>query len=262
MTGWAVKVTTLGRFSVRVRGQALAFGRKAPTRPLALLKYLAAHGSREIADTHVANALWPGNDQRALRCLAINLHRLRRLIGSAAILIHRDGHIAIDSRHLWCDAAALERMLDAAARPGHDAQRARLTERALALYRGDFLIGEACADWIVAARERLRRRYVLACGVQAERLAAAVCFQRGLDVDEFAQEQYAGLLAWLRRDAAAGGRSGRLSPVHARPRTALGRRARTRDALAVRATAAAKRNARRDARAGTPLNVGESVIHL
>ena len=50
-----VKVTTLGRFSVRVRGKALVFGRKTPLRPLALLKYLAAHGEGEIADARVAD---------------------------------------------------------------------------------------------------------------------------------------------------------------------------------------------------------------
>lgn len=166
-----VKVTTLGRFSVRVRGKALVFGRKTPLRPLALLKYLAAQGGGEIADARVAEALWPDREALALRALAINLHRLRRLVGSTEIVIHRDRHIAIDWRHVWCDAEVFERMLDQAARAGRDEERVRLTARALALYRGDFLTGESREDWIVAIRARLRTRYVLACTAQGERFA-------------------------------------------------------------------------------------------
>lgn len=157
-----VKVTTLGRFCVHLRGKPLTFGRKTPLRPLALLKYLAAHGG-PIDDALVAEALWPGKGAPALRSLAINLHRLRRLVDSDEIVIHRERHIAIDSRHVWCDAASFERMLDLAARCDLAEERLRLTGRALALYRGDFLVGEAREEWIVSVRERLRTRYLRAC---------------------------------------------------------------------------------------------------
>jgi LuxR family maltose regulon positive regulatory protein len=158
-----VRVTTLGRFCVHVGGMPLAFGRKAPLRPLALLKYLVAGGGSEIADAAVAEALWPDRGARSMRSLAINLHRLRRLLGSDEIVIHRERHIAIDPRHVWCDAVSFERMLDLAARSDRNEERARLTRRALALYRGDFLPGEAREDWIVSVRARLRERYERAC---------------------------------------------------------------------------------------------------
>ena len=167
-----VKVTTLGRFSVRVRGKALAFGRKTPLRPLALLKYLAAHRGGEISVVQVAEALWPNKGASALRALAINLHRLRRLVGSTEIVIHRERHIAIDLRHVWCDAEVFERMLDQATQAGGDEERMRLIAGALALYRGDFLSGEPSEGWIAAARERLRARYALACAAQARQFGA------------------------------------------------------------------------------------------
>jgi DNA-binding SARP family transcriptional activator len=163
MTGkQLLKVTTLGRFCVHVRGTPLAFGRKTPLRPLALLKYLAASGGGEIADAIVAEVLWPDKGALALRTLAINLHRLRRLVGCDEIVIHRERHLAIDPRHVWCDAASFERMLDLAERCGRDEERMRLTRRALALYRGDFLAGEGHEEWIVCVRARLRARYVQA----------------------------------------------------------------------------------------------------
>lgn len=165
-----VKVTTLGRFCVHVDGTQLAFGRKTPLRPLALLKYLVASGGGELADAAVAEALWPDKGARSMRSLAINLHRLRRLLGSDEVVIHRERHIAIDSRHVWCDAVSFERMLDLAARSDRDEERTRLMRRALALYGGDFLPGEAREDWIVSVRARLRARYDHARTALAARL--------------------------------------------------------------------------------------------
>lgn len=158
-----VKVATLGRFCVHVGGTPLAFGRKTPLRPLALLKYLVASGGGEIADATVAEALWPDKGASAMRTLAINLHRLRRLLGSDEIVIHRERHIAIDSRLVWCDAVSFERMLDLAARSDREEERTRLMRRALALYQGDFLPGDAGEDWIMSVRDRLRARYASAC---------------------------------------------------------------------------------------------------
>lgn len=158
-----VKVTTLGRFCVHVGGVPLAFGRKTPLRPLALLKFLLASGGGEIADAAVAEALWPDKGAAAMRTLAINLHRLRRLVGCDEIVIHRERHIAIDSRLVWCDAVSFERILDLSDRCDRDEERTRLIRRAVALYGGDFLPGDAATGWIVSARDRLRERHARAC---------------------------------------------------------------------------------------------------
>jgi len=209
-----VHVETFGGFSVRIGGRRLRFGRKAPLRPLNLLKYLAAHGGRDLPDVQVAGTLWPdGKGVPALGSLAVTLHRLRRLLGESDAVIYRDGCIGLDPRHVWCDAVAFERMLDQAARTDREAERLRLTARALALYRGEFLAGEEREAWIAPVRQRLRERFVLACSAQGERLAAAArweeartCFQRGLEVDETAEVLCLGLMtcyAALRQPLAA-----------------------------------------------------------
>jgi LuxR family transcriptional regulator, maltose regulon positive regulatory protein len=197
-----VRVKTLGGFAVSVGSRGLEFGRKAPLRPLNLLKYLAAHGGHELPGVQVAGALWPDRPARpALGSLAVTIHRLRRLLGEPDAVSHRDGAIALDARHVWCDAVAFERMLDQSARSARESERLRLTARAMALYRGDFLAGEGRHDWVTSARERLRERFVLACAAQGERFAAAArwdearaCFQRGLEVDEAAEDLCLGLM--------------------------------------------------------------------
>ena len=81
----AVQVFALGRFEIQVDGRPLRFGRKSPARPLMLLKYLVAHGTRELPEVQVADALWPDLEgDAALSALAVNLHRLRRLLRSRA----------------------------------------------------------------------------------------------------------------------------------------------------------------------------------
>ena len=201
----AVSVITLGSFSIRVHGEPLALGRKTPARPLALLKLLAAQGAHALSDTQVTDALWPDKGSTAPSCLAVNLHRLRRLLGAPEALVHRDHQVALDPRWVWCDAIACEALLDQAARCAHGAQRVQLTRRALALYGGDFLAGEPGAGWIGTARTHLRARYVRGCAALAERLAAdgrweqALSFyQRGVDADELAENLCLGLMACCR----------------------------------------------------------------
>ena len=196
-----LKVITLGRFSVCVHGSALEFGRKTPLRPLAVLKFLAAAPAGTVAARRLADTLWPGKGAGAMRALSVNLHRLRRLLGVAEFVIHNDRHIAIDPRCVWCDASAFERMLDLAHAAADAAERSRLTARALALYRGEFLAGES-GEWIEATRARLRARYVAACAAQGEAHVAAgrwdearACFQRGVDADELAEGPCLGLMA-------------------------------------------------------------------
>lgn len=200
-----VRVTTLGGFSIRVHGEPLVLGRKAPAKPLALLKFLAGHGQHAVTDAMVAGALWPDKGRSAQRCLAVTLHRLRRLLGSAEALIHREQHVAIDSQLLWCDAVACEQLLDLAARCKRDAQRMQLTARALAIYGGEFLAGEPADGWIAPVRERLRARYVASCAALAEHFAAGarwdearLLFQRGLEADELSENLCLGLMACYR----------------------------------------------------------------
>lgn len=196
------RVFALGRFEIRIDGRALRFGRKSPARPLMLLKYLAAHGTRELPQTQVADALWPDLEgDAALRALSVNLHRLRRLLGGADTVVHRAHRIAIDSRRVWCDTIAFEWLLDRAAAAEDREERHRIVERAVGLYAGDLSIDEDREAWALAARERLRVRFVGAAASSGAWLAAGgrwdeafACYSRGLEVDERAEELCLGLL--------------------------------------------------------------------
>jgi DNA-binding SARP family transcriptional activator len=198
----AVQVFALGRFEIRVDGRPLRFGRKSPARPLMLLKYLVAHGTRDMAEVQVADALWPDLEgDAALNALAVNLHRLRRLLGGADTVTLRSHRVAIDARRVWCDTMAFEWLLDEAAATNEREARHRLVERAVALYGGDLSIDEDREAWALAARERLLARFVGALAAQGAWLAgagrweeAAACYSRGLERDARAEELCLGLM--------------------------------------------------------------------
>jgi DNA-binding SARP family transcriptional activator len=76
---------------------------------------------------------------------------------------------------------------------------------ALSLYRAAFLAGEE-ADWVLAVRERLQSRYLqglLNLGHFWEETGqwqkAVECYQKGLRVDEFAEEFYQRLMCSYER---------------------------------------------------------------
>ncbi len=198
----AVQVFALGRFEIHVAGQPLRFGRKSPARPLMLLKYLVVHGTRELPEVQVADALWPDLEgDAALSALAVNLHRLRRLLGGTDTVTLRSHRIAIDSRRVWCDTLAFEWLLDEAAAANEREARHRLVERAVALYGGDLQIDEDREAWALAARERLLARFVGALAAQGAWLAGAgrwdeayACYSRGLERNAQTEELCLGLM--------------------------------------------------------------------
>jgi LuxR family transcriptional regulator, maltose regulon positive regulatory protein len=195
-----VEVRTLGHFAVFVDGAPLRFGRKTPARPLALLKYLAASGG-EVADLHAATALWPAMRPSSLASLSVNVHRLRRLLDHPAALLYQDRRLALGEGVVWCDALAFDRELDEAQSTTKEADRIRHYRCALSLYAGDFLLFEDASPWALAARTRLRGRFLRACSVLGHRYSAAArwedaraCYQRGLEVDELAEDLCLGLM--------------------------------------------------------------------
>jgi DNA-binding SARP family transcriptional activator len=203
---WALRIYTLGRFAVATDGAPVHFAGKVQQRPLALLKAIIALGGREIAEERLAEALWPEADgDGAHQALAVTLHRLRRLLGRDDAVVLRGGHVGLAPDLCWVDAWAFERLLgqaDAARRSGRPDDARALDERALGLYRGDFLESDGEAAWALSARERLRRvslRRVAVLGREWEAAGdwkrAVEWYERGLEVDDLAEELYQRLIA-------------------------------------------------------------------
>lgn len=207
---WRVKVYTLGQFSVWLHETELTFPRKAQQKPLELLKLLIAFGGRGVALSRLADNLWPESEgDAAQRSLATTLHRLRRLLGSDQVLALQNARLTLDTRQCWVDAWAFEQAVRGT---GEEMQRtanpelaarqcSMVAEHILQLYRGPFLGEEAGIPQVVAARERLRSRFLhclrsLGTALeQSGRLREAIRYYEGaLETEAVAEELYLGLM--------------------------------------------------------------------
>lgn len=193
---WLVRVFSLGEFRIEVDGEALSFTHKAPRKPIALLKAIIALGGRNVPEQRIIDALWPDEEGDSAReALAVALHRLRKLLRHAEVVQLADGLLTLDPTKCWVDAWALERHCSTAG-SGEGAEAG-----IWGLYRGHFLAEEAGAAWAVSMRERLRGsflRHVARAGRGEEEAnrpdAALLLYQKGIEVDDLAEELYQGLM--------------------------------------------------------------------
>jgi len=208
---WAVQVFTLGRFGIVIDGKPFKFSKKAQKKPLEMLKILASFGEgQEVSKSQLSDILWPEADgDRAQRSFDTTLHRLRHLLGHDKVIILRDGRLSLDLRYCWVDSMAFERILKQAEdyTTNEDRKSAiKSLEKAVALYKGPFLAGEADESWVISYNERLRSKFLRAI----ERLGnyleeegglnrAVDCFQKAIEVDDVAEMFYQRLMICLRQ---------------------------------------------------------------
>ncbi len=202
-----VRVRMLGGFEIEIGDVPLVFGGKAPRKTLGLLKALICMGGRDVRDYQLIDALWPDEEADAARSVfGVTLHRLRRLLGAAETIEVVDGCVSLNPDQVWVDALAFERLIGNNGGPDEHSGA-----RALALYRGPLLPGDADAAWSAPLRERLRTKFVLQVGRQGRVLEqqqrwdeTIVLYMHGLDADSLNEAFYRGL---MRVHQAAGDRS-------------------------------------------------------
>src|SRR5918998_927527 len=133
----------------------------ASARAETLLAYLVLHRDAAQARQHIAFVLWPDSSEAQARTnLRHVLHDLRRALPDA------DRFLDVSARTLrwrtnapyWLDVAVFEEALARAREDAPDRGLEALRE-AVAVYAGDLLEG-SYDDWLLAAREQLRLRYL------------------------------------------------------------------------------------------------------
>jgi hypothetical protein len=171
---WPVTIRALGRFELVCGNRPLAAGGKGQTRPLELLKAVIALGGRDVPEERVAELLWPDAEgDRVRHSFKITLHRLRALLGEEPVLRADKGLLTLDAERVWLDVWAFERSLgalEAALGARREEPLSPLAEQLVSLYRGPFLDADTAA-WALAARERLRTRFLRLLAQAAEALA-------------------------------------------------------------------------------------------
>ena len=207
-----VRIYVLGQFMILQDGRPLAFGRKLPRKPLALLKMLVASGGARADTNMLSEGLWPESEGDAARkSFDINLHRLRKVLGVHDLLTLSDGKLSFNSRKCWVDVWEFEKVVarieEAISQSPEtsDAGYASLVSELLRVYSGHFLEYETQEAWAVACRDRLRAKFGRAVMILAACLEqhgkwdqAAALYSRALELDNLTESFYRRLMLCYR----------------------------------------------------------------
>jgi LuxR family maltose regulon positive regulatory protein len=164
-----LRASFFGHFEIFCNGEVVSLGRNG--KALTILKYLLADRSRPVSQDHLMGWLWPhSNLKKARWSLNSAIHILRKLLSScpsgatAKYIVLKEGYY-----HL-CPTVRVETDVDefdAHSEQGRRLEKANRTEeaaaeyeRAVELYRGDYLIENLYEDWTMVERERLSDAYV------------------------------------------------------------------------------------------------------
>jgi DNA-binding SARP family transcriptional activator len=165
MSGPELRIRALGRTQVASPEGPLG-GDWLQHRPGQLLKYLVAEREREVHADEIGESLWPGAGPNVIGNVRHFVHALRERLepgrparAPSSFVTSARGAYGLDRTRVWIDADEFELEVAAgreALRKGDLAAAREALERALELYRGDFLADELYSPWAFPERERLR----------------------------------------------------------------------------------------------------------
>jgi DNA-binding SARP family transcriptional activator len=160
---YAIKVYTLGRFSLLLDDVVQEVSGKGAARPLELLKCLIAFGGRQVSQEKLIEALWPDTDgDSGDKAFHTTLYRLRKILQHDEAISLKDAKLSLDPRYMWVDTWSLERALtelEQAIKQHAPADHIEaLTQPLSKLYKGLFLGTGTDEAWTLAYRERMQLR--------------------------------------------------------------------------------------------------------
>lgn len=203
---WALKVHTLGPFTMTVRGTLLEFTGKVQNKPLDLVRLLASNDGQPLAVNSVVAALWSDSEGDAGRkAFDATLARLKKLVGADDWIVVDAGKLQLNPAAVWIDAVELGHLanrVDALALPAlHDTELRNLSAAVLRIYAAPFLVQEPETSWLLEARERNKHRFVRTLdrlGTEFERRGliddAVQLFDRGTEIEPIAETFYRRLM--------------------------------------------------------------------
>jgi ATP/maltotriose-dependent transcriptional regulator MalT/DNA-binding SARP family transcriptional activator len=207
---WPIKVYALGRFAVVIGGAPLHFGRKAPKKPMEMLKYLVAQGGVDVDVSALNDALWPeAEGGAAMDSFDVTLRWLRRLLGRDDAITLTAGRLSLNSKTCWMDTWALDELqrrtddllASAGVGPLPGAELEAAIERTFRLYPGHLLPGTDEQPWVFRYRQRLAGKFLRHAAAvgdrwehQRELAKAAELYQRALELDPVAEALYRRLM--------------------------------------------------------------------
>jgi DNA-binding SARP family transcriptional activator len=159
-----------GHFEMLCNSEPVSLGSNGKVR--SILKYLMANRFRPVSQDYLMGWLWPeSNLKRARWSLNSAIHILRNLISECPssaplnpVVVLEEGYYRLCSEtQLITDVDEFEAHYEEGWRlekEGRAREAAAEYEKAIELYRGDYLVEDLYEDWTMVERERLSNAYM------------------------------------------------------------------------------------------------------
>jgi DNA-binding SARP family transcriptional activator len=158
-----------GHFEVLYGDEVITLGRNG--KALTILKYLLAHRSRPVSQDHLMGWLWPeSNLKKARWSLNAAIHVLRKLLSDCPssaplnyVLLEEGYYRLCPGVQVITDVDEFDERYERGRRlenEGRTEEAAAEYEKAIELYRGEYLVEDLYEDWTMVERERLSNAYV------------------------------------------------------------------------------------------------------
>src|SRR5918999_1414862 len=165
----ALRARFFGHFEMLCDDEVVPLGRNG--KALTILKYLLAHRGRPVSQDHLMGWLWPeSNLKKARWSLNSAIHVLRKLLSNCPasvlenyILLEEGYYRLCPTVRVTTDVDEFDKLYERGRRlekEGRTEEAAAEYDRALELYRGDYLIEDLYEDWTMVERERLANAYM------------------------------------------------------------------------------------------------------
>ncbi len=165
----SLRVRFFGHFEMLCDGETMPLGRNG--KALTILKYLLANRARPVSQDHLMGWLWPeSNLKKARWSLNSAIHGLRKLLSGCSSSVSMNYVFLEDGYYRLCPGVRVTTDVDDFDRhheQGRRLEKDRRTreavmeyEKAVELYRGDYLIEDLYEDWTMVERERLANAYM------------------------------------------------------------------------------------------------------
>jgi DNA-binding SARP family transcriptional activator len=165
----SLQVRFFGHFEMLCEGETMSLGRSG--KALTILKYLLANHTRPVSQDHLMGWLWPeSNLKKARWSLNSAIHGLRKLLSGCSSSLSmnyvflEDGYYRLSPDvRVTMDVDDFDRHHERGRKLEKDLRMREAAieyEKAIELYRDDYLIEDLYEDWTMVERERLANAYM------------------------------------------------------------------------------------------------------
>jgi hypothetical protein len=160
-TSPTIRICALGGFLILRNGSPLPRHRKAPGKPLTLLKALVALGAGGVPSHTLADLLWPeAEGDHADARLTTTLHRTRALLGVPEAILKDSGQLSLNRELVSCDVLEFHDVLQRIETQQHSTRES--SSLLLKAYPGTLLPACTGEAWLQPCRERLAAKFAAA----------------------------------------------------------------------------------------------------